>query len=320
VPWFKIDDSAHNHPKFRAAGNAAIGLWTRCGSFAANHLTEGIVSGELAREYGTPVQIAKLVKVGLWHESGHDCPRCPQPTAGDYVMHDYFEAGRNSTKEQVEADRAAAAERQRRRREKQKETGSAEKPVPNRSRIGAESEPIRPPVSAETAGQGHVSRRESHDPCQAMPSVLPSEVQKQEESRPERAPSRPGSVPIPEWAMPLVHRIHAAGLPGLRWNLASADWLLVDALIKAKGVEAMADYAARAAGSATRPVVSARYFIPGWKELTNAPPPGTAAPPVAATPRRSTADERFAQAQALKAELFGDSQPPPLNLIRGELA
>jgi hypothetical protein len=41
--------------------------------------------------------------------------------------------------------------------------------------------------------------------------------------------------------------------------------------------------------------------------------------PPATAPRRSTADERFAQAQALKAEMFGGPQPP-LNLIRGELA
>lgn len=296
MPWFKIDDSAHNHPKWRRAGNAAIGLWARCGSYAANHLTEGIISGAVARDYGTPVQISRLVKVGLWHESGHSCPRCPQPAEDEYVMHDYFENGRNTSKAQAEADRAAAAERQRRRREKQKEARSAEEPGPIRARIGPESEPISTPVSQETAGQGNVSRRESHDPCQAMPSVPPTEVQKQEESRPERAPSRPGSASIPEWAMPLVHRIHAAGLPGLRWNLASADWLIVDALIKAKGIDAMADFATRAAGLAPKPVASARYFLAGWRELANAPPDGSSPPQLRAVngtpPPESTGTKR----------------------------
>lgn len=41
--------------------------------------------------------------------------------------------------------------------------------------------------------------------------------------------------------------------------------------------------------------------------------------PPAPAPARSTTDERVAQIQALKAEMFGTPQPP-LNLIRGELA
>lgn len=32
MPWFVVDDSAHSHPKFIKAGNAAVGLWMRCGS------------------------------------------------------------------------------------------------------------------------------------------------------------------------------------------------------------------------------------------------------------------------------------------------
>lgn len=90
-------------------------------------------------------------------------------------------------------------------------------------------------------------------------------------------PPRSEAAAIPEWAMPLVHRIQSA-LPGLRWNLASADWLMIDALLKAKGIDAMADYAARAAESSTRPVSSARYFLPGWKELPAAAPNGSSPP------------------------------------------
>ena len=35
MPWFIVDDSAHSHPKLIKAGNSAVGLWMRCGSYAA---------------------------------------------------------------------------------------------------------------------------------------------------------------------------------------------------------------------------------------------------------------------------------------------
>ena len=63
MPWFKIDDSSHSHPKFVRAGNAALGLWVRCGAYSAQHLTEGHVPAEIVRVYGSPAQAAKLVKV-----------------------------------------------------------------------------------------------------------------------------------------------------------------------------------------------------------------------------------------------------------------
>lgn len=79
MAWFKIDDSSHMHPKIVKAGNAALGLWVRAGAYSAQHLTEGTVPAVVARQYGTAPQARKLVTVGLWHEHGHTCPRCPQP-------------------------------------------------------------------------------------------------------------------------------------------------------------------------------------------------------------------------------------------------
>ncbi|ALF00187.1 conserved hypothetical protein [Streptomyces sp. SPB78] len=116
MPWFVIDDSAHTHPKIVAASNAALGLWMRCGSYVAQHLTDGIVPGAVARMYGSKTQIAKLVAAGLWHERGHDCPheRCAQPAPGDYAVHDYLEY--NPTRAQVQGRKEREAEKKRRQR------------------------------------------------------------------------------------------------------------------------------------------------------------------------------------------------------------
>lgn len=300
MPWFKVDDAAHSHPKMVRAGNAALGLWMRCGSYAAKYGTQGIVAGSIARDFGTPPQAAKLVQAGLWHEPGHDCARCPQPGLDEYVMHDFFEDGRNATRDQVEANREAAAERQRRRRAKKN-------PIVSEDETDPETIRFAPPFSESPAGQGDVSRRESHDPSQAMP-VTPTESQ-QEAS--QRAPSR--FVEIPDWAMPLVHRIQTA-LPGLMWKLTPHDWLIVHALIKAKGIDAMADFASRAAGRPGRPVASARYFLDGWNELPAAPPAGMTAPQSAGH-RRPGPDDRAAGIQALK-----HTPDQPLRIVRGEIA
>lgn len=101
--WFKLDDRFGNHPKVVQAGNAAIGLWCRCGTYCGEHLTDGHIPAEIARMYGTPREIQTLLTTGLWVQNGTG-----------YVMPDYLEF--NPSKEQVLADRAAARERMSRRR------------------------------------------------------------------------------------------------------------------------------------------------------------------------------------------------------------
>lgn len=113
MPWFVIDDNSHMHPKFVAAKNAALGLWVRAGGYAAQHLTDGIVPGVIAKMYGTPAQVRALVAAGLWHEHGHTCPhpKCPRPQPGDYAIHDYLDY--NPTRREVQARREREAEKKR---------------------------------------------------------------------------------------------------------------------------------------------------------------------------------------------------------------
>ncbi|WP_432160745.1 hypothetical protein [Streptomyces sp. NRRL F-5630] len=116
MSWFAVDDSAHSHPKVVAAGNAALGLWLRCGTYAAQHLTDGIVPGAVARMYGSKTQITKLVAADLWHERGHTCthPKCVQPGPDEYAIHDYLEY--NPSRAQVQGRKEREAEKKRRQR------------------------------------------------------------------------------------------------------------------------------------------------------------------------------------------------------------
>jgi hypothetical protein len=176
VPWFKVDDTAHAHPKLLRATNAAIGLWMRAGAYAAQHLTEGTVPGVVAQLYGTAPQARKLVAVGLWHENGHACARCPQPAPGDYYMHDFLIY--NPTKAAVETEREQAAGRQKRARERaaaqRNQTGNpsgsssnADSFAGESSTENSESGSNRAAFQDVSAGQDGSSQRDGVDPSRS---------------------------------------------------------------------------------------------------------------------------------------------------------
>ncbi|MCW2632075.1 MAG: hypothetical protein JWR88_1037 [Pseudonocardia sp.] len=104
MPWFRVDDSFHSHPKTMAAGTHAVGLWMRCGSYCAQHLTDGFVPVDVVKAYGTNALARRLVDVGFW-----------DVVQGGYQFHDWSDY--QPSREQVQAERRHAAERQRRARD-----------------------------------------------------------------------------------------------------------------------------------------------------------------------------------------------------------
>lgn len=108
IPWFKVDDTLAFHHKSVAAGNAAMGLWVRAGSWSMQTLSDGYIPDVIAIQLGSKSQAKRLVEVGLWDrlQSG-------------YGFHEWEQ--RQPTKVQVQADRAATAERQRKARERRKQ-------------------------------------------------------------------------------------------------------------------------------------------------------------------------------------------------------
>lgn len=167
MPFFVVDDGADTHPKMMRAKNAAVGLWTRVGSYVARQLTDGHVPGEIAKMYGSAPQIKKLVAVRLWHEHGHTCPRCPEVRPGDYYMHDYRESG-NPSRAEVQARRKRAADKKRQQRAGQNGGGSTGNPSlfdddspENPEGFDDETRSNPEPNSDDTAGQGDASPGDS---------------------------------------------------------------------------------------------------------------------------------------------------------------
>lgn len=145
MAWFKVDDGMHSHPKTLDAGNEAIGLWARCGSYCSHYLTEGFVKRDVALLYGDMALVDTLVKVGLF-----------EPVEGGWLMHDFLDY--NPTKEKVLAEREAAAKRQRdaRERAKQAREAAARKAAENKSHAGSHGD-SHAVTNAVSHGDSHIA-------------------------------------------------------------------------------------------------------------------------------------------------------------------
>lgn len=276
MPWFKIDDKAHSHPKLIKAGNAALGLWLRCGSYAAQHLTEGIVPGVVAQLYGTAPQAAKLVKAGLWHEHGHDCPHgCPDPNPGDYVIHDFLEDGRNTSRAKYEADKKKARQRQAKHRESAGSRGSEQETGAETKRLHDESSSKNSEIALEksafqdsAAGQSTTSRRDvSVTGIHAGAAPYPSTSYG---STGAAGGERASGLPDP--LADLKRGIATAGLAGIAWDLRESGWEIARQAIERVGVPAMVAYAVNSARLKGQPA-GASAWVQGWRSLEAVPEP-----------------------------------------------
>jgi hypothetical protein len=132
--WFKVDDALAMHVKAFGAGNKALGLWVRSGSWAMQQLTDGhIPSGVVTALGGDWDDAAALINAGLWHQAD-----------GGYQFHDWAEY--QPTREQIEAERAKTRERVEKHRANKSSNGDGNG-VTNGGRTGAPSRPVPTPTT-----------------------------------------------------------------------------------------------------------------------------------------------------------------------------
>ena len=110
MPWFKVDDTLAFHSKIVMAGNAAVGLWVRAGSWAMQQLSDGFVPLHIARQLGSRAEAKRLCDVGLWIEKDDG-----------YQFHEWEQ--RQPSRAKVHADREANAARIKDWRDKNKKKG-----------------------------------------------------------------------------------------------------------------------------------------------------------------------------------------------------
>jgi hypothetical protein len=213
--WFKIDDGFWSHPKVLELSDAAVALWTRAGSYCAGHLTNGTVKRSTLRVLAADRDAAvELVLAGLWDE-----------TPEGWTFHDWEVY--QPTREQVEAERAAATERKRVSRERSRQKsqgesrrdargmdavipGSPTRPDPTRPDL-----PSTPPdgvvegAARERAASPFCPRHQpngpSGKPCRGCGDARMAieAMRAAEKARPTPMPSRPAECPEhPNWPLP----------------------------------------------------------------------------------------------------------------------
>ncbi|QLF83876.1 hypothetical protein SEA_MOOSEHEAD_68 [Gordonia phage Moosehead] len=160
MPDFRVAETAAFDEKIVEAGNAAVGLWARAGSWSMHNLTDGFIPSRIARQLGTRSNANRLVSVGLWTTVSNGY---------QFVKWDGYQRSR----EQVETERAAARDRmkkirsgeQKRNVQANNESGSGERSAEVRDRVFATPVPSHPfpSPSGSDRGEGYVSSREPED-------------------------------------------------------------------------------------------------------------------------------------------------------------
>lgn len=132
MTWFKVDDGFAFHPKAGVAGNAALGLWVRAGSWSAQQLTDGEVPRKYLRALGgRPRDAKQLVLAGLW-----------ETTTEGWRFHDWdvFQPSRKH----VLSEREAARERMKRVRSQRSSGERSPEHSPNVRPTQRSTTPTRP--------------------------------------------------------------------------------------------------------------------------------------------------------------------------------
>lgn len=111
--WVRVSDDFYDHPKFADITPLSWALWIAGLAYANRNLTDGYIPRSVAQrlcDFGgleytvatigdlaaiseddcAPLAVDDVVRVGLWHASGHDCEDCPDPGSRRFIIHDYL--------------------------------------------------------------------------------------------------------------------------------------------------------------------------------------------------------------------------------------
>lgn len=201
MPYARIDDGFHDHPKVQDASLAAVGLWTLILSFTRRHLTDGRISAlqltRLTADRGRLRALTRLLACGLVVRSGDG-----------YVLHDYGQW--NDSKKDILEARRIDRERKRLSRQGNVHTGLQSEPTMESDKCPL-ANPTQPNPTEQTSTRAGGN---------------------------QKAPSKKALRPIPDNWSPAKPQIDLAASLGLRvsseaddfrdWTLALgrkyADW------------------------------------------------------------------------------------------------
>lgn len=159
MTWFRVDDSWWRHKKVRKLGRQrvlAAGVWSLCGDWSSDNLTDGFVPWEVVESWDPRRKSARrLIDVGLWEEDSQ---------GGEHGIRFHDWADWNPLRDQVIHRRKIDAERRARWRERRREL--------HQEATGNEAE-SRQGSRRDTPGDGTRDGMRESQPESRKGSVLP---------------------------------------------------------------------------------------------------------------------------------------------------
>lgn len=180
--YVKVHDGLPDHPKIIEAGGEAGWLYI-CGlAYASRQLTDGVIPKRLVprlTDGSKPEASASaLLRVGLWHEGVHECPRCPQPGPDAYVIHDYLDHQRSASEvADLRAKRSAAGQRGGRRSGESRRAAS-EREANSEALASDLVKQNRSKTEAETETETEVKEKNSRTPAEPDNAPLRHDVER----------------------------------------------------------------------------------------------------------------------------------------------
>ncbi|MER5482970.1 hypothetical protein ABT024_07100 [Streptomyces sp. NPDC002812] len=159
-----------------------------------------------------------------------------------------------------------------------------------RSRIGTPSDTegsqIETPSSDATGPESGPGGYRIETPCGPESVPLYQTTPTRSESKQAQQPAPPLTEPIPVNCRPLVDALTNSGVL-VRWNLSTAEWFTVEALILRSGIPVLTAHAQQQASR--REITYARYFLAGWRDCPPLPETPAGPRPLRTVPNQTPA-------------------------------
>lgn len=180
------------HPKLAELDDPAAGwLYVTALCYCGANLTDGeFTLTVVTRMAGVDREVGKrLVSADLWHEPGHECPKCVQPRDGHLIVHDYLRHNRS----RAQADQVRSAGRTAAEARWTKRKATATIPAPQ-GEPSSESDAAPNANGMRSGYESHTDRMTNMDGMRiAYESDATPNAEVEEEEEPPNSPSVGGS-------------------------------------------------------------------------------------------------------------------------------
>jgi cytoskeletal protein RodZ len=281
MPWVRLDDRFPSHRKVALLSDRGFRLYVSALCWASENLTEGLIHDRelplVARLRGVKAAAKELEDAHLWDR-----------VEGGWQIHDYLEY--NPDRARVQADREANAARQKAFRDRKRAERDAARNAQSNGVTpgsdGHENDATATPTrhdgdttaqrtdrtngqSAQVSGIRNGVSNDTPSPSPSRP-VLPTEVPPP--PSPSNQPADRNAVEVSGRGevQPLIEAMAARDM-NVSWTFQAAEWIDLRDAVRRVGIPALVDHAARVWQAAKTTPYSARYFLPGWTGLQNAP-------------------------------------------------